>query len=1194
MASPLHAATVAIPSLRITELMYNPTGGDAYEFLELQNIGTNTVDLSGMNFNGLTYTFPAGRTLAPGVFTVLVSDAASTLFATRYPSVTVAGIYTGRLSNGGEQITLRDAQGRTIESVDYDDEGNWPMAADGGGYSLERLEANGDPDAVSNWRVSAAINGSPEQPTVVTPITTIRLNELMADNISAVTNGTTATDWIELQNVSNGTLSLTGWSLSDQGNIPRKFTFPAGTSIAAGGYLVVWADSETNAPGLHAGFNLSRQGETVFLFDDQLRRVDALSFGPQAPNVALGRIGSTWQVTQSTPGAANVAATTANATNLVVNEWLADAATGTSDWFEIYNRSTNQVVDLHGLYFGTANATFRFQLPGSIGPGQFVQLFADELPGGDHVDFKLPAGGGYIAIAQTNGVELERLDYPAQSEGLTYGRLPDGSATIVLLSNGATPGASNLGDTDGDTLPDFWERLYGLDPLVANNPATDTDDDGATDLEEYRSGTSPVSAGSVLALLAQAGVSNQVILSFTAQPNLSYSILYRTAAAQGAWQRLVDFAPQAGTRSLTYTDLTTSAVLTRFYRLATPIAILEGESAIAQVSPVENATAASVSSGVMILLREPVNPATVTTNSLVVTLDGEPVSGRITFGDGFKQIFFTPDNFFYHATTYAVELADTAQTQSGTELGKMWSFTTMTPPQLVEDRSVYGQDDLQVREVRLTLFEEPGGYTLEDLLNDNDSRDDFEPEVKVLMQEGTFGGGLSAPNGVIRTRGDSVRWTDQKSFKVVLSGNNNLWRGQRNLNFNKHPYDLTRVRNKLSFDLFTGTPHLTSLRTSFVHLFINDEDYGLFTQIENGDEDFLAHHDLSATGNLYKAEFFEFFRYDDLLKLTSDTTYSKAAFETILEIKGSNDHKKLLKMLDDLNDEEQATSTVFNRYFNRDNHLTWLAMNILVNNADTASRNFFLYSPADANCWYFLPWDYDGAWGFYDQPNEGGDNLARWQRSVANWWGSAIHRRFLRDTNNVAALTAKMDELRNTVLTVTRVNALVASYHALVESFVSMAPDFDHLPVMDTDNRIAEFNSEYQRLLTVVGQNYTNYLSTLERPMPIFLGEVQEVDDTYRFVWDESYDLQGDALRYDFQISRTPEFASADIVVQQLSLTNTETFQPKTLLPAGHYFWRVIIRDQKSPAVNWQEPFDVYYDETNDRVYFGMRDFLTE
>ena len=75
------------------------------EFLELKNTGTNTLDLSGLQFtDGLTFTFTNGTRLGPGAFVVLVRNAAA--FAVKYPGVTVQGLYTGKLDNNGETLTL--------------------------------------------------------------------------------------------------------------------------------------------------------------------------------------------------------------------------------------------------------------------------------------------------------------------------------------------------------------------------------------------------------------------------------------------------------------------------------------------------------------------------------------------------------------------------------------------------------------------------------------------------------------------------------------------------------------------------------------------------------------------------------------------------------------------------------------------------------------------------------------------------------------------------------------------------------------------------------------------------------------------------------------------------------------------------------------------------------------------------------
>ena len=57
--------TLGVP-IRITEINYNPPGGNGYEFIELQNVGAVAVDLSGMYFEGITFTFLTGTMLQPG------------------------------------------------------------------------------------------------------------------------------------------------------------------------------------------------------------------------------------------------------------------------------------------------------------------------------------------------------------------------------------------------------------------------------------------------------------------------------------------------------------------------------------------------------------------------------------------------------------------------------------------------------------------------------------------------------------------------------------------------------------------------------------------------------------------------------------------------------------------------------------------------------------------------------------------------------------------------------------------------------------------------------------------------------------------------------------------------------------------------------------------------------------------------
>ena len=441
-----------IPPLRVTEIMYNPVGGDAYEYIELRNLGGLPINLSGYTIQGIGFTFPPGSVYGAGATIVLASDSSPSAFATRYPGVNVAGYFSGRLDNGGERLTILEPRGHTVLSVDYNDANGWPTAADGRGYSLEIVDANGDPDDPANWRASTDINGTPGLPAAALPPPSVILNELMADNIAAVSNANTYPDWIELHNPGASTVNLNGWSLSDDGN-PRKFVFPNGTSIAAGGYLIVWCDLPTGAPGLHAGFALGRKDESVFLYDNNTNLVDAISFGPQITDVSMGRISGAWQLTQPTPGAANAALATAPQNALVINEWLANPppGSGQDDWVELYNTSA-QPVALKGIHIGTADALFQLQSLAFIPAHGYVQFIADENPGADHLDLRLAAGGGSIILYDSDGFQLDRINYGAQLEGVTQGRLPDGNSAIRSFPGSSSPSAPNYINTQAGPI----------------------------------------------------------------------------------------------------------------------------------------------------------------------------------------------------------------------------------------------------------------------------------------------------------------------------------------------------------------------------------------------------------------------------------------------------------------------------------------------------------------------------------------------------------------------------------------------------------------------------------------------------------------------------------------------------------------------------------------------------------------------
>ncbi|MDB4465511.1 lamin tail domain-containing protein, partial [Akkermansiaceae bacterium] len=80
----------------------------------------------------------------------------------------------------------------------------------------------------------------------------VRINELMASNTRSVpdiTDFEDYPDWIELHNAGADSISLSGYFLSDNPDSPFKWPFPAGTTIDAGGYLMIMADGHDAGPG---------------------------------------------------------------------------------------------------------------------------------------------------------------------------------------------------------------------------------------------------------------------------------------------------------------------------------------------------------------------------------------------------------------------------------------------------------------------------------------------------------------------------------------------------------------------------------------------------------------------------------------------------------------------------------------------------------------------------------------------------------------------------------------------------------------------------------------------------------------------------------------------------------------------------------------------------------------------------------
>ena len=131
----------------INEIMYDPpTGGASNEWVEIMNRSAQAVEIGTLRLSDggdASGTLPAGATLAPGAFAVLVRNPDA--FAAAYPGVAffeIGGFPT--LNNTGDRLAL--LEGTTeIDVV--------PYRRDWGGTdaSLERVSPTGPSDEASNW-----------------------------------------------------------------------------------------------------------------------------------------------------------------------------------------------------------------------------------------------------------------------------------------------------------------------------------------------------------------------------------------------------------------------------------------------------------------------------------------------------------------------------------------------------------------------------------------------------------------------------------------------------------------------------------------------------------------------------------------------------------------------------------------------------------------------------------------------------------------------------------------------------------------------------------------------------------------------------------------------------------------------------------------------------------------------------------
>ncbi|MBE6764811.1 MAG: hypothetical protein E7546_02880 [Ruminococcaceae bacterium] len=314
----------------------------------------------------------------------------------------------------------------------------------------------------------------------------VYITEILASNNLYPDENGVCCDWIEIYNSSDADIDISNFGLSDN-QVNIRYTFPEGTYIGAGEYLVVYC-SDMHGEG-YAPFKISKSGgeDIVFISESNviIDRIETVETTENCPMI-LNDLGE-WTVGQfATPGfvnseegrneyaaSLNFADTTLKITEIMPSNKsvVADCDGDFSDYIEISNVGENEA-NLKGFYLSDkSDEPLQMMLPDTvIEPGGSVVVFASGKNGvfenGEiHAPFSLSSDGECVVLTSPAGVLLDSFSYERADDDRSI--MIDAEGNTVITAE-ASPGYSN----DGVGYEAFCSSRIAPDDIVINEVMT--------------------------------------------------------------------------------------------------------------------------------------------------------------------------------------------------------------------------------------------------------------------------------------------------------------------------------------------------------------------------------------------------------------------------------------------------------------------------------------------------------------------------------------------------------------------------------------------------------------------------------------------------------------------------------------------------------------------------------------------------
>lgn len=445
--------------------------GEYGDWIELYNSSTRAIDIAGMVLSDSLG--DPDKHFIPGVNPELTTiEAGDYLVLWADDSTGQGALHLGfSLRERGEQVGIFTCDGEILDSLSY------PNQYDN--FSYSKLDQG-------LWM---HVPPSPGERNVVETFENLYINEYMSDNENRLKDEFDEfDDWIEIYNDNTFPVNLAGLYLSDSTPQPGMYRIASNdlenTLVASKGYIIIWADGDSDQGALHTNFKLNKRGEDLALSAYDYRRIiDSTSFENQYSNFSTGRLygNGPWADLPPTPGAANLRP---DLSKIFINEIMAsnlniiaDDYGEYDDWIEIYNGGT-ETIDVGGMFItDTIGGADPFRISSdqpdstSIPPQQFLLIWPDDSAGQGvlHTDFKLSSFGEQVAIYAYDGKTLiDSITYFAVPKNHSFGRYYDGD---LLWTEQGTP--TPLEPNVSSDITETRINITSFGHVLYPNPASD-------------------------------------------------------------------------------------------------------------------------------------------------------------------------------------------------------------------------------------------------------------------------------------------------------------------------------------------------------------------------------------------------------------------------------------------------------------------------------------------------------------------------------------------------------------------------------------------------------------------------------------------------------------------------------------------------------------------------------------------------